>query len=184
MTEFESTLREDLLLYLQSKNIIDERVPECPDVEEQWEKIGISYLADGVREFNEYPMASLGWMMYIGMTVAQRWDENWEKFLEIEDFYTTIRDKRGYDCLDEYIREEELKLNTEESDQLEVLVSNCAARVHNILRRQKIEPSTEEAFKAYVACLHQLYLMGAAAQLKKMGYKMTLATPEDLKGRN
>ena len=30
-----------------------------------------------------------------------------------------------------------------------------------------------EAFNAYVACLHQLYLMGAAMQLKRMGYHMT-----------
>ena len=33
--------------------------------------------------------------------------------------------------------------------------------------------STKEAFNAYVACLHQLYLFGAAMQLKRMGYHMT-----------
>jgi hypothetical protein len=38
---------------------------------------------------------------------------------------------------------------------------------------QRIEPGTKEAFNAYVACLHQLYLMGAAMQLKRMGYHMT-----------
>ena len=32
---------------------------------------------------------------------------------------------------------------------------------------------TKEAFNAYVSCLHQLYLMGAAMQLKRMGYRMT-----------
>ena len=33
--------------------------------------------------------------------------------------------------------------------------------------------SMKEAFNAYVACLHQLYLFGAAMQLKRMGYHMT-----------
>ena len=32
---------------------------------------------------------------------------------------------------------------------------------------------TKEAFNAYVSGLHQLYLMGAAMQLKRMGYRMT-----------
>ena len=39
--------------------------------------------------------------------------------------------------------------------------------------RQRLEPGTKEAFNAYVACLHQLYLFGAAMQLKRMGYHMT-----------
>ena len=38
---------------------------------------------------------------------------------------------------------------------------------------QRLEPGTKEAFNAYVACLHQLYLFGAAMQLKRMGYHMT-----------
>ena len=33
--------------------------------------------------------------------------------------------------------------------------------------------SMKEAFNGYVACLHQLYLFGAAMQLKRMGYHMT-----------
>jgi hypothetical protein len=31
----------------------------------------------------------------------------------------------------------------------------------------------KKAFNGYVACLRQLYLMGAAMQLKRMGYHMT-----------
>ena len=45
--------------------------------------------------------------------------------------------------------------------------------MHSALMRQRIEPGTKEAFHAYVACLHQLYLMGAAMQLNRMGYHMT-----------
>ena len=49
----------------------------------------------------------------------------------------------------------------------------CASRVNNALRHQNIESGTKEAFNAYVSCLHQLYLFGAAVQLKRMGYHMT-----------
>ena len=57
---------------------------------------------------------------------------------------------------------------------LEKLVGECASRVYNVLHRQNIEPGTKEAFNAYVSCLHLLYLMGAAVQLKRMGYHMTI----------
>ena len=53
-----------------------------------------------------------------------------------------------------------------------IRASERAARVHSALMREKIEPGTKEAFEAYVACLHQLYLFGAAVQLKRMGYHM------------
>ncbi len=52
------------------------------------------------------------------------------------------------------------------------MVGECAARLDNRLRRLHVEPGTKAAFEAYVACLHQLYLMGAAVQLHRMGYRM------------
>ena len=66
-----------------------------------------------------------------------------------------------------------LLLDGEDYTSLEKLVGECASRVHSALMRQRIEPGTKEAFHAYVACLHQLYLMGAAMQLNRMGYHMT-----------
>ena len=84
-----------------------------------------------------------------------------------------MRDKRGYDCMDEYIREEVLLLSGVDYTVLEKIVGECASRVYNALRHQNIEPGTKDAFNAYIACLHQLYLMGCAMQLKRMGYRMT-----------
>lgn len=56
---------------------------------------------------------------------------------------------------------------------LEQLVGECAARTYNKLRRLNVEPGTKEAFKAFVAALHQLYNFGVAMELKRLGYKMT-----------
>lgn len=172
MTQFEEKLHDDFFQYVLEKGECDDRLPECPDVEGLWERIAMAYLPDGIREYGNYPEASLGWMMYIGMAMAKLWDTEWEIYSKLEDVYTYLRDKRGYDCLDEYIREDVLMLTGDDYTALEKLVSSCAAHVNSYLRHQGIEASTKEAFNAYVACLHQLYLMGMAVQLKRMGYHM------------
>ena len=174
MEQFEEKLRQDLHQFLLSVNEVDKRLSECPDVEDKWEAIARAYLPDGIREFQDFPSASLGWMMYIGMALAKMWDTEWEIYSKIDDVYAYMRGKRGYDGLDEYIREEVLLLAGADYVGLEKLVGECASHVYNALRRQNIEPGTREAFNAYVACLHQLYLMGIAVQLKRMGYHMTL----------
>ena len=173
MNEFEDNLHEDLHQFLLSMKEVDERLPECPDVEDKWEPIAKAYIPDGIREFQGFPSASLGWMMYIGMAVAKLWDTEWEIYSKLDDLYAYLRDKRGYDSLDEYIREEVLQLTGIDYTVLEKLVGECASRVYSALMHQRIEPGTKEAFNAYVSCLHQLYLMGAAMQLKSMDYHMT-----------
>ena len=170
--KFEKAIHNSLHQYLAGIGKVDERLPECPDVTDRWETIGNSYIPDGAREFRDYPVASLGWMMYIGMAVAKLWDDEWTIYSQIEDLYLYLRDKRGYDAMDEYIREDVLMLRGEESSRLEEVVSECATRVHYDLLRQSIEPGTKEAFDAYVTCLRQLYLFGMAIQLKQMGYHM------------
>ena len=74
MESFEEQLRKDLHQFLLSMKEVDERMPECPDVEDKWEEIAKAYIPDGIREFQDFPSASLGWMMYIGMAVAKMWD--------------------------------------------------------------------------------------------------------------
>ena len=173
MEQFENQLHDDLHQFLVSIKEVDERLPECPDVEEKWEEIAKAYIPDGIREFNDFPSASLGWMMYIGMAVAKFWDVKWELYSEMDNLYAFMRDKRGYDSMDEYIREEVLLLSGTDYTRLETIVGECASRVYNALRHQNIEPGTRDAFNAYVASLHQLYLMGVAMQLRRMGYRMT-----------
>jgi len=50
MENFEEQLRKDLHQFLLSMQEVDERMPECPDVEEKWEAIaktyGVSYDKD------------------------------------------------------------------------------------------------------------------------------------------
>ena len=166
--QFEEQLHQDLHQFLQSMNEVDARLPECPDVEEKWEQIAKAYIPDGIREFNDFPSASLGWMMYIGMAVAKFWDAEWEIYSKIEDLYAYMRDKRGYDAMDEYMREDVLLLKGGDYTVLEKLVGECASRVYNTLRHQNIEPGTKEAFNAYVSCLHQLIVEALLVHRKRL----------------
>ena len=67
MENFEELLRKDLHQFILSMKEVDERLPECPDVEEKWEAIAKAYIPDGIREFQDFPSASLGWMMNISI---------------------------------------------------------------------------------------------------------------------
>lgn len=173
MDKFEEIVHKDLHQYLLSMKEVDERLPECPDVIDKWKDIAQAYLPDGIREFICYPTASLGWMMFLGMAIAKCWDTEWEIYSKLPDVYAYIRDKRGYDEMDEYILEEVLLLKDDDYKATDKLVGECASRVHHALMRQQIEPGTKEAFYAYVTCLRQLYLFGVATQLHRMGYHMT-----------
>ena len=60
MEQFEDKQQQDLHQFLQSMKEVDERLPECPDVEEKWEEIAKAYIPDGIWEFKDFPSASLG----------------------------------------------------------------------------------------------------------------------------
>lgn len=111
----ENGVKKDLYKYLRSVGELDERMPECPDVADAWRKIAEAYLPDGIREFSGYPTVSLGWMMFLGMAMAQFWDENWTEYGQNTNIYEMLRDKRGYDNMDEYILEEVLRLDAEKA---------------------------------------------------------------------
>lgn len=80
----EELFKWDLYQYLLSKNRVDEHLPEAPDLESLWSKIGESYLPDAMREFNKYPTVALGWIMFVGMALAKYWDTDWELYSKVD----------------------------------------------------------------------------------------------------
>ncbi len=172
LNAFEASLKEGLHTYLRAKDEVDEILPDAPDIEDKWLQIANAYLEDGVREFNGYPTVSLGWMMYVGMAVAHMWDDDWTLHSQSPNLYHTLRAPRGYDCMDEYIREDILTLTGDAFRQTENLVNGSATMALRRIQRERFEPGSPLAFQAYVRSLHQLYLMGAYVQLKRMGYHM------------
>lgn len=173
LDNYESRLGDVVFAMLRERRLVDERRMDMPDIEEKWKDICSAYLPDGMREFQAYPTVSLGWMMYVGMAVARMWDTDWAKASAEENIYTMLRDKRGYDCMDEYISEEVLHLEGLLNEQMAKLVGDVAQTANSMLRHEPVEPGTAAAFHAYVRTLHRLYVAGAEVELHRMGYKMS-----------
>lgn len=170
---FEEKVQKDLTTFLQQKGALDPKEPECPDVEEKWALIGRAYLPDGAREFQQYPVVSLGWMMFIGMAMAYYWDTDWTANANRTDYYEALREMNGYDNLDETVVKTLLGYEGEAADKMIDLVAECASRVYNLLSHEQVENGTPEAFGCYVGALHQLYLAGMKMELNALGYHMT-----------
>ncbi len=171
--KFEEKVRKDLISFLQQKEALDAHVPECPDVEEKWPVIARAYLPDGAREFNEYPVVSLGWMMLIGMAMAYYWDTDWAAHSSEENPYAKLRDMRGFDEMDDAIIRDLLHYEGEAAEKISDLVAECASRTFSLINHEHVEPGTEAALGCYIAALHQLYLAGMAMELNALGYHMT-----------
>lgn len=178
--EFQDKVHDDLKRFLLKKEVIDEHLPECPDLEDKWKIISRAYLPDGVREFQDYPVVSLGWMMFIGMAMAYYWDKDWEKYSDREDYYQELRDKNGYDNLDDTVIKDVLGYEGESAEQIHSLIADCASRVYGLLIHEHVEPGTELAFGCYLGALHQMYIMGMSLELNALGYHMTPFSPSQV----
>ena len=172
-TNLEVIFRDDLYQYLTSLDRVDQHLPEAPDLEALWAKIGESYLPDALREWNQYPTVAMGWIMYIGMAMAKYWDMDWELYSKVDDLYKYLRDRIDFDHMDDYICEKVLLLDSNEHQALTKVVAECSARTVSKLTHIGLQPGSEKAFRGFIAALHQMYLMGIAIELKALGYHMT-----------
>ena len=173
LASFAEKLEKTLVDQCTADELLDGKILEVEELDEKWRTSAPEYMVDAVPQIAQYPAAAIAWACYVGMGAAVLWDKSWGEYKDVEDWYTLMAKPRGFDCLDEYVREEVLLLKDEAFVNMEKLVGECASRIHNALLKQQFEPGTKEAFHGYVACLHQLYLMGMAMQLNVMGYHMT-----------
>ena len=170
----EQKFHDDLYGYLRTLDLVDERMPEAPALDDLWFKIGQSYMADGIREYNTgYPSVALGWMMFIGMAVAKYWDVEWEVYGKVPDLYVYLRDRIDFDHMDDYILDKVLCLDADSRKKMNDAVAESASRTYNMMSHMCLEPGTAAAMRAFTAALHQMYVMGVAVELKALGYHMT-----------
>lgn len=170
----EQIFHDDLYAYLRTLDLVDERMPETPDLDDLWFKIGQSYITDGIREYNTgYPSVALGWMMFIGMAVAKYWDVEWEVYGKVPDLYVYLRDRIDFDHMDDYILDKVLCLDADSRKKINDAVAESASRTYNMMSHMCLEPGTAAAMRAFTAALHQMYVMGVAVELKTLGYHMT-----------
>lgn len=177
--DFEKQTLQDLHRYLMAEGRVDKILPETPDIEDLYPAVLEAYLPDGAREFAEYPIVSLGWMMFLGMAIAKYWDVDWEKYGKEggSAIYSRLRDEMTFDNLDDNILTNVLGLDEAQAEATSKIVGECAARTLSALQHSSIESGTEQALRAYTGALHALYIMGAAMELNALGYHMTPFNP-------
>ena len=172
LDKYEERLMQDLLKMLSGKGFLDKQIMLSDDITDVWAAVAPEYVADSVKEITKYPDVALGWAMYLGMAVAHFWDEDWQKYSSMDSIYIYLRDKRGYDYMDEVVRGEVLGLAGEAFDAAEGIVRTCASHAQSVIRHENIEPQSPMAFHVYARSIRVLFKLGAAMELKAMGYKI------------
>lgn len=184
LDKYEQNLTRELLKVCTRQGRLEGQLLPSEDLDGKWQEMAQPYLGDAVKEIAAYPTVALGWMMYLGMAVAHYWDVDWALYGKMENLYEYIRDKRGFDCMDEYIREKVLGLAPDakpaegkymnEYDAMEELVRMLSNISLTLIRREQIEPQSPMAFRVYIRTIHALYVIGASVELRRLGYKMTV----------
>lgn len=172
LKQYETTLADHLIEMLTRSGDLGGKLLTTDDFYHKWDEMAPSYLADLLKEVNSYPTVSLGWAMYLGMAVARYWDDEWDIYSKVPDLYEYLRNKRGYDNMDEYIREEVLGLKGEDFDKAEDLVRSCASQTLSRIRHEQVEAQSAMAYYIYVSSVKVLFHLGASVELKKLGYNL------------
>lgn len=183
LENYEQNLVRNIITLCSGCNRLSGKLLPSEDLDNLWEAIAQPYIGDAVKEIAKYPTVALGWMMYVGIAAAHFWDEDWNLYGKLPNLYEYIRDKRGFDCLDEYVRETVLGLSQKkkdgdtmsEYDQMEELVRECSTLALNQIRHEQVEPQSPMAFHIFVRSIHALYLIGISVELKRLGYNYSEA---------
>ncbi len=162
---YESQLETHLLEYANKTELLKGMLLNSEDIDSKWDTFIEPFLADAVKEFNSYPEYVLACAGYLGMAVAYLWDTDWEQYSDKP--YSFYQSERGFDDMDDYINDHIIK-DSEFSVQA---MQNCSYAAYHFLMRYKIEAGSIAAYKCFVATVSVMYRIGAAIQLKRMGYK-------------
>ncbi len=172
LDNFEHNLMDELVTLCTQDSYLDGKLLESQDITSKWDSVSPSYIKDALCEIQNYPTVALGWAMYVGMAVAHYWDTEWEIYDKHSNLYEHLRDKRGFDYLDEVVRQQILGLDGEDFNKCENIVRRCAQFVQDQIRHEQIEAASVTAFYVFTRSIYVLYQIGAAIELKRLGYKM------------
>lgn len=173
LLRYEQQLTESMLEKCTSKGFLDGQLLEVEELNEKWTEIAPEYMVDAVPEFNNYPAVAISWAAYIGMGMAAMWDGDWGQYKDSKDLYGTFREPRGFDAMDEYVVEKLLGLSLDSPENVSTaeLLLGCAHSAMSMMRNEKIEPQSTDAFYIFARTAKVFFKIGVALELKKLGYK-------------
>ena len=181
---FIDNLTKQLVKICTSRQMLNNMLYDIPELSEKWKESAPQYMADAVPEIAKYPMVAIGWAIYFGIGAAVYWDGAWDKVKDCPDLYKFIRDKRGFDYMDEYVTEELVGINLKSTKQRDIddanaltsCIQECAELALTMIRKQGIEPQSPEAFYMYAAVEKLMFELGLSMQMYRMGYRYEKVT--------
>ncbi len=171
LNRFEEKIQNELLRVCTSRRMLGGTLLATDDVTAHWDVLAPEYVADAVGQIADYPTVSVAWAGYLGMAVAHGWDKNWQECLKTP--YKAYYGAQGFDDMDEHIVRNVLglSLDSKEAQDIEMVIRSCAQTAVTLIRREQIEPQSAMAFHVFARVIKVMYRVGAALELKRLGYK-------------
>jgi len=169
---YEKTLQDGLMKLCKSADMLGDTLLSSQDLDAKWDEFIKDYIADAVREFNDYPEAAVAWPGFIGMAIAHYWDQDWQAHKDIK--YKDLYGPNGWDDMDESILHFVLGLDlgSDEALKLAQMMNSCSLAALALIRREKIEAQTADGFYILARTYTVMFRIGAAVSLYRMKYKM------------
>lgn len=168
---YEENLLREMLRMCTSLGMLDGDLLRSDDIDQKWKEWAPEYIAEALPEVNQYPEFAIACAGYAGMAAAQWWDEDWGRHHGAK--YETLHGPRGFDDMDEFIVQKILGLALDSADAKQIMniLLCCAQKATTFIQHEHIESQTVKAFHIFARTVQVMYRIGAALQLKRLGYK-------------
>ena len=168
---YEENLLREILRMCTSLGMLDGELLASEDIDQKWKEWAPEYIADALPEVNNYPDFAIACAGYAGMAAANWWDQDWGR--NHGNAYTTLHGSRGFDDMDEHIVQNILGLSLQsvEAKQIMNILLCCAQKAATFIQHEQIEHQTVKAFHVFARTVRVMYKVGAALELKRLGYK-------------
>ena len=170
LIRLEEKMQNELLRLCTERGALKGVLLATDDIDEHWKILAPEYMADAVPEVAKYPTVSVSLAAYLGLAVAYGWDSDWENFLKFP--YRSYYGEQGFDDMDEHIVRDLLRLplDSRTAKELEETIRCCGEKGVDLIRFEQVPPQSELAFHVFARACKSMFRIGAAIQLKRMGY--------------
>ena len=182
LENFESRVTDELLRMCTQYGQLDGTLLATDDIDARWNDFAPEYMADAVPNIASYPTVAIAWAGYIGMGVAHLWDGDWTA--HCKDDYKSFYGEQGFDDMDEHIVRDIIgfHLQSQEAAKIEEMMRRLGETALTLIRRERIEPQSPMAFHVYARVVKVMYRLGAAIELKRLGYKFEQVNLPNMNG--
>ena len=182
LENFESRIMDELLKLCTQYKVLEGSLLATDDIDARWHELAPEYVADAVPNIADYPTVAIAWAGYLGMGVAHLGDADWAAHSKDgnKDYYGS----QGFDDMDEHIVRDIIgfHLESQEAKNIEQMMRRLGETALSLIRRENIEPQSPMAFHVFARVIKVMFRLGAAIELKRLGYKFEQVNMPNIPG--